>query len=156
MSSTPDPLDMTYWHLHEDVGVMDWNEILAQTKDFTDDFAKTLTGGLTEEANVRRYFWDRIRHIVQELGATLVTAETDALLIISKTDFTFVYCSLMKHALHTGFWMAVPHNTSANPLPKIMCCFLHQAKIQKGSEWTIPDSGTLKTLVDSTKSINLT
>ena len=156
MSSTPDPLDMTYWHLHEDVGAMDWNEILAQSRDFTDDFAKTLTGGLTEDANVRRYFWERIRKIVEELGATLVTAETDALLMISKTEFTFVYCILMKHALHTGFWMTVPHDTITNPLPKIMCCFLHQAKIQKGSEWTIPDSSILKTLVDSTKGINLT
>lgn len=154
MSSTPDPLDMTYWHLHVDVGEMDWSEITKQTKDFTDEFAKTLAGGLTEDSNVRKYFWGKIKQIVEELGATLVTAESDALLMITKTDFTFVYCSLMKHDLHTGFWMAVPHDTTK--LPKIMCCFLHQAKIQKGSEWTIPDSSNLKTLVDSTKGIKLT
>jgi len=145
---------MTYWHLHVDVGEMDWSEITAQTKAFTDEFAATLAGVLTEYPTVKKYFWDRIRQIVQELGATLVTADTDALLMISKTEFTFVYCSLMKHHLHTGFWMAVPRDTTK--LPKIMCCFLHQAKIQKGSEWTIPDSSNLKTLVDSTKDINLT
>ena len=155
MSSTaPDPLDMTYWHLHVDVGAMDWNEVTVQTTGFTNDFETALKADRIEDPTVSKYFWDRIRDIVQGLGATLVTADTDALLMINKTDFTFVYCSLMKHALHTGFWMAVPHDRTK--LPKIMCCFLHQAKIQKGSEWKIPDTGNLHTLVDSTKGINLT
>ena len=153
--STPviDPLNMTYWHLREASGEMNWHELTSQARVFTSAVEAQLGTGIYEDDAVKTYFWGRIEPIVAGLNATLVTARDDPLLMLKRKDFTFVYCSLMKHGLHTGVWMAVPPDHVSNP--KIMCCFLHQARTQKMSEWVLPDASNLRTLVECRTSFNL-
>lgn len=131
---------------------MDWHQIGAQAEDFTDAFDKKLYEDISEDPIVRTYYEDRIDAIAKSLNAELVTAKDDPLLMIKRADFTFVYCSLFKNGLHTGCWMAVPNDTSKNP--KLMCCFFHQARTQKKSEWQVP-AGEVEKLVDCDNDFNL-
>jgi hypothetical protein len=145
---------MTYWHLREVSGAMDsWHELMSQARVFTSAVEAQLGAGIYEDDAVKTYFWAKIGPIVAGLDATLVTARDDPLLMLKRQDFTFVYCSLMKHGLHTGVWMAVPADHALNP--KIMCCFLHQARTQKMSEWVLPDASDLRSLVDCGNRFNL-
>jgi hypothetical protein len=152
MSSAVDPLGLTYWHLKKESTEMDWHQIGAQAANFTDAFDEVLNQDKNEDPDVRKYYEDRIDAIATSLHAELVTAKDDPLLMIKRTDFTFVYCSLFKNGLHTGCWMAVPYDTSKNP--KLMCCFFHQARTQKKSEWQVP-AGEVDKLVDCDKDFNL-
>ena len=152
-TSVIDPLRMTYWHLREAGGDMNWHELQSQAVAFTAAVEKQLGLGIYEDEDVKTYFWEKIDKIVLGLNATRVTATEDPLLMLKMTHFTFVYCSLMKNGLHTGVWMAVPADKSTNP--KIMCCFLHEARTQKMSEWVLPDASDLRTVVDCNNIFNL-
>jgi hypothetical protein len=137
-SVAEDPLAMTYFHIKKENDVMDWHEITKQAQDFTDAFKGQLEKPLYEDKDVRVYFWENIRKIVAEMpGVTLVTEETDPLLMLTRNSFTFVYCSLMRTGLHVGCWMAKPKDTSTHPKPKLLCCFLHEARIQKRGDWSM-------------------
>lgn len=149
-----DPLEMTYWHLKEKNDEMDWHEIVSQAQDFTKAFHDKLENDLDEDATVRNYFWSKIEEIVKGMKeVTCVTERGDPLLMIKRKNFTFVYFSLMKDGLHVGCWMAVPIDVNAHPLPKLLCCFLHEARTQKRADWVIDDD--LKNLVDCTDSFDL-
>lgn len=135
-SVTEDPLAMTYFHIKTENNIMDWHEITTQAQKFTEGFEEQLKKSLDEDKDVRVYFWENIRKIVAEMpGVTLVTEEIDPLLMLTGKSFTFVYFSLMRTGLHVGCWMAVPKDTTAHPKPKLLCCFLHEARIQKRAEW---------------------
>ena len=136
MSSAVDPLGLTYWHLKRESTEMDWHLIGAQAEDFTIAFDKKLNEDISEDPDVRKYYEYHIKKIAESLNAELVTAKDDPLLMIKRLEFTFVYFSLFKHGLHAGCWMAVPHDTTK--IPKLMCCFFHQARTQKKSEWQVP------------------
>jgi len=139
-SVAEDPLAMTYFHIKKENDVMDWHEITTQAQEFTDAFKGQLEKPLDEDKDVRDYFWKNIGNIVAEMPeVTLVTEKvddkTDPLLMLKRNNFTFVYFSLMKTGLHVGCWMAVPNDTTAHPKPKLLCCFLHEARIQKRADW---------------------
>ena len=149
-----DPLELTYWHFKEEKSAMNWHEITAQSKDFTEAFKTKLGEDRTEDADVNAYFQKHIQDIVKQMAVELVTQKDDPLLMIPKTEFTFVYFSVFKNGLHTGVWMAVPKDKTKTP--KLMCCFLHHATTQKLSEWVVKDENdTLKNIVDCSYSINL-
>ena len=152
MSSAVDPLGLTYWHLKRESTEMDWHLIGAQAEDFTVAFDEILNQDISEDPDVRTYYEDHIKAIAESLHAELVTAKDDPLLMIKRIAFTFVYFSLFKHGLHTGCWMAVSYDTTKTP--KLMCCFFHQARTQKKSEWQVP-AGEVDKLVDCDKDINL-
>ena len=153
-SVSGDPLELTYWHFKEENSAMNWHEITAQSKDFTEGFRSKLGEDRTEDVDVKKYFLERIDDIVIPMAVELVTQKDDPLLMIPKTEFTFVYFSVFKNGLHTGVWMAVPNDKTSNP--KLMCCFLHHATTQKLSEWVVKDENdVLKKIVDCSDSINL-
>lgn len=149
-----DPLELTYWHFKEENSAMNWHEITAQSKDFTEAFNIKLGEDRNEDVEVKTYFHARITEIVKAMNVEFVTQKDDPLLMVQRTDFTFVYFSVFKNGLHTGVWMAVPNDKTSTP--KLMCCFLHHATTQKLSEWVVKDENdTLKEKVDCKNSINL-
>ena len=149
-----DPFQMTYWHLKEEKDEMVWHEIVAQTRNFTQAFDEKLKNDLDEDASVRDYFWGKIEEIVKGMKeVTCVTEKGDPLLMIKRQNFTFVYFSLMKNGLHVGCWMAVPVDASKHPTPKLLCCFLHEARTQKRADWVIDDD--LKNFVDCADGFDL-
>jgi hypothetical protein len=153
-SAAEDPFQMTYWHLKEEKDEMDWHEIVAQTQDFTEAFKTQLENVVYEDATVKDYFWGKIAEIVQGMKDVIcVTEKADPLLMIKRKNFTFVYFSLMKSGLHVGCWMAVPVDTTTHPTPKLLCCFLHEARTQKRADWVIEDD--LKNFVDCADDFDL-
>jgi hypothetical protein len=153
-SAAEDPFLMTYWHLKEEKDEMDWHEIVRQAQDFTKAFHDKLENDLDEDATVRNYFWSKIEEIVKGMKeVTCVTERGDPLLMIKRKNFTFVYFSLLKSGLHVGCWMAVPADTTKHPTPKLLCCFLHEARTQKRADWVIEDN--LKDFVDCADDFDL-
>jgi hypothetical protein len=134
-SVAEDPLAMTYFHIKKENDVMDWHEITTQAMKFTEAFETQLGANRHEDEDVKKYFWERIDAIIAEMNADLVTEKNDPLLMLTGKSFTFVYFSLMRTGLHVGCWMAKPIDTTAHPKPKLLCCFLHEARIQKRAEW---------------------
>lgn len=157
-SAAEDPLDITYFHMKVDSGIMDWHPITAQTPDFTKAFETKLGENLDEDASVRAYFWERMEKIIPELSVkdvTLVTEKDDPLLMLKRNSFTFVYFSMMKSGLHVGCWMAVPNDITTDPnvKPKLLCCFFHEAMTQKRADWVV--YADLQKVVDCTDSFDL-
>jgi len=153
-SIAEDPFQMTYWHLKEEKDEMDWHEIVKQTQDFTKAFHEKLEKDLDEDATVRNYFWSKIEGIVKGMkDVTCVTERGDPLLMIKRKNFTFVYFSLLKSGLHVGCWMAVPMPVDTITHPKLLCCFLHEARTQKRADWVINDD--LKNFVDCADDFDL-
>ena len=153
-SAAEDPFQMTYWHLKEEKDEMDWHEIVSQTLDFTEAFKKQLEVTIYKDDTIKDYFWRKIEEIVQRMKDVIcVTEKADPLLMIKRKNFTFVYFSLMKNGLHVGCWMAVPVDTAIHPTPKLLCCFLHEARIQKRADWVI--DGDLKQFVDCADDFDL-
>ncbi len=136
-SVTEDPLEMTYFHIKKENDIMDWHEITTQAQDFTDAFKTQLETNRHEDKTVEDYFWDKIGAIIAAMQVTLVTEKGDPLLMLTRKSFTFVYFSLMRTGLHVGCWMAVPKDPSTHPKPKLLCCFLHEARIQKRGDWSM-------------------
>ena len=71
------------------------------------------------------------------LEVDVVTENIDPLLVLSKTNFDFVYFSVVHRnsLLHMGCWLCMPHKDADKP--HIMCCLLYATRVQKLSEWQI-------------------
>ena len=150
-SVTEDPLAMTYFHIKTENKIMDWHEITTQAQEFTDAFEKQLQDVRNEDADVKKYFWGRIDAIIAAMKEViLVTEKNDPLLMLTGKSFTFVYFSLMRTGLHVGCWMAVPKDMTLNP--KLLCCFLHEARIQKRAAWGMFE---IESLVDCENDFDL-
>jgi hypothetical protein len=157
-SVAEDPLDITYFHMKVDSGIMDCHPITAQTPEFTKAFESQLSSNLDEDDRVKTYFWEHMSLIIPELSVkevTLVTGKDDPLLMLKRNSFTFVYFIMMKTGLHVGCWMTVPKDITTDPniKPKLLCCFFHEAITQKKAEWVVYDD--LKKFVDCTDRFDL-
>jgi hypothetical protein len=131
--------ELNYLLLKKKDSDVDWFDFIDKAEDFTKDFDAALKLEDTTDIDVHNKFWAFMDQnmLANILEVDVVTEKTDPLLVLKKTNFDFVYFSVIhrKSLLHMGCWLCMPHNKAEKP--HIMCCLLYATRVQKLSEWQI-------------------
>jgi hypothetical protein len=149
--------ELNYLLLKGKKGEVDWYDFVQSAEAFTEAFDAELSKPYNEDRKVLDKFWKIIdtQNIQKLLGVDVVTEKNDFLLVIKKTNFDFVYFSVVhqKSLLHMGCWLCMPHDEDKNP--HIMCCLLYATRVQKLSEWQVEVEDEENNVKPWAKTLNL-
>ena len=131
--------ELNYLLLKKKSSDVDWYDFIDKAAEFTGFFDAELQKEYTQDSAIAKKFWKCIDTIklADLLEVDLVTEKIDPLVVISRTEFDFVYFSVVhrQSLLHMGCWLCMPRVEADKP--HIMCCLLYATRVQKLSEWQI-------------------